>query len=122
DRVYDSGLMLKWPWPIESAIVYDVSRIRNLHLTAEVISDGGRRSGVSQWDESEPPRTNVEIEPFIVGASSLRVDDELDAELIAEIEERAEAQVERQLGSALLADRDVAAVSAAYSLVDAEIV
>lgn len=121
DRVYDSGLLLKWPWPIESAIVYDVSRIRNLHLTAEVTSEG-RRSGVSQWDENEPPRTNVEIEPFIVGASSLRVDDELDAELVAEIEERAEAQVERQLGSALLADRDVAAVSAAYSLVDAEIV
>src|SRR5262249_26459018 len=70
DQYYQSGSMGKWPWPIETAEVYDVPRIRSLHLTAEVVQDREfpveRR--INLWSGSEAPRTDVPIDPFIVGS------------------------------------------------------
>jgi len=60
DRVYESGIMWKWPWPFETAELYDVGRIRELSLTGRQT----RIPDVSTW--SDELRTNVPLDPFIV--------------------------------------------------------
>ncbi len=70
NKVHTSGIMWKLPWPIETASVYDVMRVRSLHLTPKVTID----APVNLWSESEPPRTDSEIEPFIVGSEPLPTD------------------------------------------------
>lgn len=62
-RVYRSGIMFKWPWPFETAAVYDVSRLRNLWLTAKVVQP----KSVNLWT-GEPPATDVELQPFLVAS------------------------------------------------------
>ncbi|MHC4947132.1 MAG: SPFH domain-containing protein [Planctomycetota bacterium] len=63
--VHGSGIMWKLPWPLQSAEVYDVTRIRVLPLTAR---PEGQRF-VHLWqDELE---TTEELDPFIVGRTRL---------------------------------------------------
>ncbi|MHC5023917.1 MAG: SPFH domain-containing protein [Planctomycetota bacterium] len=73
--VHGSGIMWKLPWPLESAEVYDVSRIRELPLTARRLRDSNDRlPGVRLWtDELQGDR---EFRPFLVGASRLGSEEE----------------------------------------------
>ena len=64
DDVYHSGIMWKWPWPVQSAAIYDVSRIRELPLTIQRINP----PDVDDW-AAAAPRTVGDIEPFLVSAS-----------------------------------------------------
>lgn len=122
-RIYRSGVMWKWPWPIETAAVYDVSRLRSLWLTAKVV----RPPAVNLWT-GDPPPTDTELQSFLVATPvSLRTapttmpvaatspagdaaDTSIDA-LAAAVDQEPTA-----------ADVAAEAVSAVYSLVDAEMV
>ncbi len=64
DDVYRSGIMWKWPWPVQSASIYDVSRIRELPLTIQRIHP----PDIDDW-AAAAPRTVGDIEPFLVSAS-----------------------------------------------------
>jgi membrane protease subunit HflK len=114
-RVYGSGVMWKWPWPIESAEIHDVTRMRSIHLTARVLDQQELppEQRLITWG-SEPPRTDVEFEPFIVGSPSVAADriQVPDAAVDLGAGEN-EAQVAEE--------RAVAQVSDFFSLVDAEI-
>jgi regulator of protease activity HflC (stomatin/prohibitin superfamily) len=59
--VYGSGIMWKAPWPFATAAVYDIDRIRSVHLTARRIED----PQVQVW--SEDIDTDTPLDPFIVG-------------------------------------------------------
>ena len=63
EDVYHSGIMWKWPWPVQSAAIYDVSRIRELPLTIQRINP----PDIDDW--SQAPRTEAQIEAFLVSAS-----------------------------------------------------
>lgn len=117
ERVYGSGIMWKWPWPVETAQIYDVSRMRSIHLTARVLEQQELPPDqrVMSWERSDPPRTDVKFEPFIVGsplvaAESAGVPQPTAVDLVAEQSPEEAAQ-----------ERAVAQVSDFYSLVDAEI-
>ena len=75
DDVYHSGIMWKWPWPFQSAAIEEVSRIRRLPLTAQRINP----PDADDW--SKEPRTDADIEPFLVGASQVAAVSLLDAPL-----------------------------------------
>jgi regulator of protease activity HflC (stomatin/prohibitin superfamily) len=60
-EVHGSGIMWKAPWPVASAAVYDIDRIRRLHLTARRVED----PDVQVW--SEEIETDTPLDPFIVG-------------------------------------------------------
>jgi len=62
DRVYESGIMWKLPWPFETAELYDVGRVRQMSLTGRQI----RVPDVNIW--SNELRTDVPLEPFIVSS------------------------------------------------------
>ena len=115
-RVYDSGVMWKWPWPIESAEIHDVTKLRSIHLTARVLEQQELPPDqrVISWDRSDPPRTDVEFVPFIVGSPSIEFNnlEAYEAAVDLGAGESAEQAAE---------DRAVAQVSDFYSLVDAEI-
>lgn len=63
-RVADSGLMWKWPWPFETAEVFDVARIRSLPLTIQLRETPEQRNEPILW--AEGLGQNLGIEPFIV--------------------------------------------------------
>jgi regulator of protease activity HflC (stomatin/prohibitin superfamily) len=59
--VHGSGIMWKWPWPFQTAAIYDVTNVRDLPLTAQYIG----QDIAHLWNlELE---TDEEIEPFVVG-------------------------------------------------------
>ncbi|MHC4416405.1 MAG: SPFH domain-containing protein [Planctomycetota bacterium] len=62
-QVHTSGMMWKLPWPMQTAAVYDVSRIRELPLTASSLEN----PDVQLW--SRPVKTDTELDPFIVAGS-----------------------------------------------------
>lgn len=70
DESYGPGLMVKWPWPFESAEVYDVTRIRALQLTPPLREPAAFRVEPVLWTTQIDP--NLGIEPFIVSTSSHR--------------------------------------------------
>lgn len=78
DDVYGSGVLWKLPWPLQTAEVYDVTRVRSLPLTAQERFDEFK---VSMWEGDL--ETDIAIEPFIVAASRVVIDadvqDRLDA-------------------------------------------
>ena len=67
NEVHDSGLLLKWPWPIESAEVYDVARVRVLPVTNLLNDNPSQRDDPIYWNEEIPESAN--IEPFIVSTT-----------------------------------------------------
>lgn len=85
-RVFDSGVMWKLPWPFESAEVYDVTRVRSLPLTAQ---QQFPEYEISTWEADL--ETDIELEPFIVGAAQINVESDI-AEQLQELE-----QVEMEL-------------------------
>lgn len=127
DRIYESGLMWKWPWPIESADVHDVSRLRSMHLTAKVIEQQDRpvEERINLW-RSEPPKTDIEIEPFIVGSPVVSGELAPSAGLTGRTTAPAESDVTQAIVSGASEptpdEKSAAAISDFFSLVDAEIV
>ncbi|MHC5002546.1 MAG: SPFH domain-containing protein [Planctomycetota bacterium] len=75
DRVHGSGLMWKLPWPLQSASVHDVTRIRDLALTARRT----RLRDVNTWVRRGQSDTDIDFEPFLVGSSRFDFQ-EIDAE------------------------------------------
>jgi regulator of protease activity HflC (stomatin/prohibitin superfamily) len=65
-NVYDPGIMWKLPWPLETAAVHDVTRIRSLSLTPRRTEE----PDVQVW--SDPVKTRTELEPFLVGGRAIR--------------------------------------------------
>jgi membrane protease subunit HflK len=61
-RVYESGILWKWPWPFETAELYDVGRVRQISLTGRQL----QIPEVSIW--TNDLRTDVPLEPFIVSS------------------------------------------------------
>jgi len=111
-RIHQSGIMWKWPWPLETAEVHDVSRVRSLHLTPRVLED----SPVTLWDGDEPPKTDTPIEPFLVGSTPEQAALAVAAPSTDEVDAAGVPTAPTE--------EDIAAekVSQSYSLVDAEIV
>jgi membrane protease subunit HflK len=64
-----SGIMLKWPWPLERAEVIDVARIRHLPLTVQLRESAQRRNDPVFWTNELDQ--NLGIEPFIVRTTSV---------------------------------------------------
>jgi modulator of FtsH protease HflK len=123
--VHGSGIMWKWPWPIETAQVYDVTRTRSLHLTAKMLRD----TPVRLWTDEIDKSTDVPFEPFLVGRSNLRVEgaeasDQPSSQPAAIVPSQNDAPGAADEAGAPATEDDAGAdvVSAAYSLVDAEIV
>jgi regulator of protease activity HflC (stomatin/prohibitin superfamily) len=108
DRVYESGVMWKLPWPLQSASVHDVWRIRELPLTAR----RRHREDVNVWTRSLDGRTDEKMQPFLVGRWRLR-------EAAAETAGMPAAGLAGT--PAADADDPEEAVSAVFGLVDAEI-
>jgi regulator of protease activity HflC (stomatin/prohibitin superfamily) len=63
--VYEGTVMLKWPWPVETAAVLDVARIRTLPLGAKPIKVGR----VNVWSEDE--NRDPDRYPYMVAAPTL---------------------------------------------------
>jgi regulator of protease activity HflC (stomatin/prohibitin superfamily) len=63
EQVHAAGIMWKLPWPLQSAAVYDTSRIRTMALTQTRRED----PDVQLWSQEIP--TAGEREPFIVAGS-----------------------------------------------------
>ena len=63
----DSGIMWKLPWPLQTANVIEVSRIRKLPLTAQRLE----HPEVQLW--STEIDTDTELDPFLVGSSGATV-------------------------------------------------
>lgn len=70
-RVYSSGILWKWPWPIETAEVYDVTRVKTLPLTAMPVRPV-QSTDVNLW--TNELKTDSELEPFVVGPSKHRAE------------------------------------------------
>lgn len=68
--VHGSGVMWKYPWPVETAEPYDVTSIREISLTARRLQTRPLESWqiVDLW--TDDIRTDEELDPFIVGSSS----------------------------------------------------
>ena len=104
-HVYDSGIVWKLPWPLETVAREDVSRIRELPLTAlRRESQRQDRYRLDLWKKD--PRLQEELDPFIVGSSrALTV-----------------AQTTATPGGAATEEDDVdEAISDTFAIVDAEI-
>ncbi len=115
--VHASGVMWKWPWPIETAEVYPVTRIQDVHLTARRLSPDRGQSEIDLWTGEH--RTDVDIKPFLVRSSNegtaLTRPSESPTEitdLITSTDETIDVQTESETEQ----------VSENFSLVDAEIV
>ncbi len=131
-EVHGSGIMWKWPWPRDTAAIYDVERVRELELT-------GRRPrpddlhqwsrGVNLWSH----RHEELFRPFLVGA--MRIDEELDdfdefeglGPEPADAEEFADliggtGGTDSPMAGATAAAANLEEVTRVYSLLDAEII
>lgn len=81
--VHESGIMWKLPWPLQSAEVHDVRRIRTLNLTARKthinrpLVKWGNLSELNLWSEDLKGKTNIEMIPFIVGASDMMLQEDI---------------------------------------------
>jgi len=115
-QVHDSGLMFKFPWPIERAEVFDVSRVRKVPLTAQVRERPGERNQPILW--SQPLQGNLGIEPFIVSTSSTSVEDRYG--MREDLKQAAEDAIDAELGESRRDDG--AALGENYALVEAEFV
>ena len=65
-EVYEGTVMLKWPWPFETALVEDVARIRTLTLGSKPMKVGR----VNTWAEEEASR-DADRPGYLVAAPTL---------------------------------------------------
>lgn len=131
-----SGLIFKWPWPIETVEIHDVSRVRDLHLTTRQLRQ--RQPGmppdaphVDLW--TDEVRTAGELDPLIVGALSGRsaaTSMPLAPEVTGQVEEilerieDMEAEVTAGADDAMDGEEafEESGTTRSYSLVDGEII
>ncbi|MDY7108709.1 MAG: SPFH domain-containing protein [Planctomycetota bacterium] len=109
DSAHGSGIMWKLPWPFQSAERYDVTKIRELPLTATQIR------GLDQprlWKDDLKQLFDTEPDPFIVSSFEVAVED-------PEVES-ALAQAGGEDEAAL--DEESRRVAGQVSLINAEIV
>jgi regulator of protease activity HflC (stomatin/prohibitin superfamily) len=97
----EATVMLKWPWPVETALVEDVGRIRTLALGPKALKVGK----VNVWADDET--RDADRYPFLVAAP----------EVSAEVAERAPAAREGEQP-----DAGAREVSQRFALVDADVV
>ena len=105
-EVRDPGVLWKYPWPFEGAVVVDVTPIRSLYLTARVREKrppAGWDHSISLWDDDL--QTDVDMDPFVVASPT----------------------VERNVNVVLASDGETAdeqteQLSRSWSLLDAEII
>ncbi len=64
-EVHPSGVLWKLPWPFETAVVYDVGRIRTLPITAQRVEN----PDVEVW--AETIEADSVFRPFLVGGGSV---------------------------------------------------
>lgn len=64
---HDSGILWKLPWPLQTAEVHDVAKVRSLHLTSRRVRD----DDVHLWADDLGHEYDKPLDPFIVGASRL---------------------------------------------------
>ncbi len=64
-EVHPSGIMWKLPWPFETAVVYDVGRIRTLPITAQRIEN----PDIQVW--ADTIETDTTRRPFLVGGGAV---------------------------------------------------
>ena len=100
--VYEGTVMFKWPWPLETASVLDVARIRTLALGAKPIKVGR----VNVWSEDQ--NRDPDRYPYMVAAPTLS--DQVKKDLSG-----------RQAADAR-PDASADAVTQRFALVDADIV
>ena len=65
DEAHGSGVMWKLPWPLQTAETYDVTRIRELHLTGKQVA----RLDTNLWTDDLGKEFDKPLEPFMVGRS-----------------------------------------------------
>ena len=70
-EVHPPGIMWKLPWPFETAVVYDVGRIRTLPITAQRIEN----PDVQVW--ADTIRADTTRRPFLVGGGAVVTSDEI---------------------------------------------
>ncbi|MHC4908222.1 MAG: SPFH domain-containing protein [Planctomycetota bacterium] len=70
DEVHE-GIMLKLPWPLQSAQVHNVSTLRTLSLTSIRRRPQDPSTAVNVWMTRQGEQTSRDIEPFLVGRSRL---------------------------------------------------
>jgi hypothetical protein len=109
NQVHDAGLMWKWPWPYETAEIYDVDRIRSLSITARRT----RARQLNLWSEDLDGKTDIPLEPFVVKAARESSAADTNAALAA--------MNAAGLGSELAPDEAGPKVSEQLALVDLEI-
>lgn len=67
EEPHKSGLMFKLPWPLQTAEVHEVSRVRTLALTGQEIVG----KDVHLWGDNLGHQYDRPLEPFIVGAEDI---------------------------------------------------
>ncbi|MCP3905137.1 MAG: hypothetical protein GY715_16045 [Planctomycetes bacterium] len=82
DQVYTSGVTWKLPWPFQTAEVFDVTRVRTLHLTSAQVTE----ADVQLWTMKLGHNFDAPLVPFIVGRSQLTRGTSEDVRLTAESE------------------------------------
>lgn len=123
DAVYGSGPMFKLPWPIERAEIYDVARIRELPLTAQMRWLPGQENAPHLW--SEELRTDAELEPFLVAVSREQSDAEsqqLREEMQEALEESESLQDLTKTDEQRQAEAQAERLSDEFALIETEIV
>lgn len=122
-KVYGSGPMFKLPWPFERAEVVDVTRIRELPLTAQWKPLPHEEGMPRLW--SQEIRADLELEPFLVATTQRLRGEELERQ-------RRDMRRGRPEGSEIQAmtmtdeqrdiERQADRISDEFALIDAEIV
>ena len=99
-EVHGSGLMFKWPWPLETAELFEVARVRRINLTAVRTAP----KDIDLWADEFKKQTDEDPEPFLVG--------------VTPIDETVEVVVEGDDGVPI--DERALRVSRRFSLLNAE--
>ncbi|MCH6550405.1 MAG: hypothetical protein IH804_00115, partial [Planctomycetes bacterium] len=121
--VHGSGIMWKLPWPLETAAVYDVGRVRRLVLTArrQRPAAAGRPGFVEVHLWSAEMKTDGELDPFIVRGSTVSIDGAGAGASLPRVDLASLAELEPAEPPPLEIPRAEPA-SDVYSLIDAEII
>jgi regulator of protease activity HflC (stomatin/prohibitin superfamily) len=106
-EVYEGTVMLKWPWPFETALVEDVARIRTLTLGSKPMKVGR----VNTWGDDEASR-DADRPGYLVAAPTLP--DEVKGDLRG-----AEGDAPSDAAAADAASKEI---SQRFALVDADFV
>lgn len=116
-EVQSAGLLFKLPWPFETAEVYDVSRVRELPLTAKRREFPESRNDAVFWPDAFPQQ-NLGIEPFLVRTTQ---QSSAEAQRIRQqAEQAAEAMGAIEPGETPPAEEAVEEIAGRYALIEGE--